>query len=488
MSLSLRLLARRAVLALAPFLWAAAPAVAQSVPARPAPASPVPAGPWSVVAAEPARAALPPAPLERGLVWALYGVVGLVLVYTVRHYGFTLNRLFGHQRHPYAALDTLDWPAITVVIPCHNEEQVVGTGIEALLRADYPADRLTLIPLNDRSSDGTREIIDAYAARYPGRIHPFHRTGGKPGKAAALGEVMAGITTDVVLVFDADYVPGRDLLKQLAAPFCDPEVGAVMGRVVPMNTGSNLLTRLLEMERTGGYQVDQQARMNLRLVPQYGGTVGGIRRSALNAVGGWADDSLTEDTEATCRLLAGGWKVAYANRSECYEEVPETWPVRIRQIRRWARGHTAAALRHTFHVAGSRHLSARERIDGLLLLGVYAMSPVLLAGWILAAVLFYMGIVPIHGALAILAVASYNTVGNFAVFFEIATGARLDGHYRRIRLLPLNLLGFIVSLVATSRAVLTELWPIRGELVWDKTERFRRPTARPEVALARPTL
>ena len=70
------------------------------------------------------------------------------------------------------------------------------------------------------------------------------------------------------------------LLKQLVAPFFDPEVGAVMGRVVPVNSGANLLTRLLDLERSGGYQVDQQARMNMNLMPQYGGTVGGVRLSA----------------------------------------------------------------------------------------------------------------------------------------------------------------------------------------------------------------
>jgi hypothetical protein len=81
--------------------------------------------------------------------------------------------------------------------------------------------------------------------------------------------------------------------------------------------------------------------MNLGLVPQYGGTVGGIRRTALEHVGGWRDDTLAEDTDITFRLVLGGWNVVYQNRSECYEEVPETWPVRIAQIKRWA----AAALR-----------------------------------------------------------------------------------------------------------------------------------------------
>ena len=439
----------------------------------PAPSADTWEGPWRVEAAPPPAVDLDHSWVETVLIYTLGGIIFLVLVYTARHYTFTLSRLLGRQRHPYALVDTLDWPTVTVFIAAHNEEAVIGSSLENLLQVDYPADKFRLIPVNDRSKDRTREIIDAFVERYPGRIEPFHRVDGKPGKAAALADAMRDVTSDIVIIFDADYLPGRDLLKRLVAPFADPEVGCVMGRVVPVNTDANLLTRLLDLERTGGYQVDQQARMNLGLVAQYGGTVGGVRRAALDAVGGWNPETLSEDTDATCRLLTGGWKVAYVNRAECYEESPEEWPVRIRQIQRWARGHTDVARRFTWGILTSRHLSLRERFDGTLLMGVYAMSPVLLLGWVLATVLFYLGAHPLHGLIAALAVASYNTLGNFAAFFEIATGARLDGTPRRARLLPLNLLGFVVSLVATSRAVFDELRP-GGRFVWHKTERFRK--------------
>src|SRR5256885_3259633 len=145
------------------------------------------------------------------------------------------------------------------------------------------------MPVNDRSKDRTRQIIDKFVKDFPGRIRPFHRTSGKPGKAAALKDAMELIATEVTLIFDADYIPGAGLIKQLVAPFFDPEVGGVMGRVVPLNCGTNLLTRLLDLERSGGYQVDQQARMNLRLVPQHGGTVAGgpARGRRGKRGGGW---------------------------------------------------------------------------------------------------------------------------------------------------------------------------------------------------------
>src|SRR6185312_3002603 len=207
------------------------------------------------------------------MIYALYLIVALICIYTARHYWFTLNRLFGFQRHPYIDIDIADWPPVTILVAAHNEEKVIANILDALMAAKYPRDKMLVLPVNDRSTDDTRRIIDQFVERYPGRIRAFHRTTGKGGKAAALKDAMELVETEVILIFDADYIPGAGLVKQLTAPFFDPEIGGVMGRVVPINVSTNLLTRLLDLERSGGYQVDQQARMNLRLVPKHGGTV-----------------------------------------------------------------------------------------------------------------------------------------------------------------------------------------------------------------------
>ncbi|MGA9528973.1 MAG: glycosyltransferase family 2 protein [Terriglobales bacterium] len=408
----------------------------------------------------------------------------LICVYTARHYCFTLNRIFSRQRHPYVDVQTAAWPAVTVLVAAHNEEAVVADILKALLEVDYPADRLTIIPVNDRSTDRTREIIDGFAEQNS-RIVPFHRFGGKPGKAAALKDAMAYVNTQVMLVFDADYIPGKALIRQLVAPFFDPEVGAVMGRVVPLNVGKRLLTRLLDLERSGGYQVDQQARMNLHVVPQYGGTVAGVRKCALDEIGGWNENALAEDTDLTYRLLLAGWKTAYENRAECYEEVPDRWPVRVRQIMRWAKGHNQSMASYMGSTASASTLSLPERVDGVLLLGVYLMGPALLLGWLLAVVLFYTG-VQIGGGLLVLALGAFTTLGNFAAFFEIAAAARLDGSRQRIRLLPLTLFGFSVSLISVSRAAwqqARERFLGSAELVWHKTERSRTAPVLDDVRL-----
>jgi cellulose synthase/poly-beta-1,6-N-acetylglucosamine synthase-like glycosyltransferase len=408
--------------------------------------------------------------------WLLSAIVVMIAVYTVRHFIFTINRMFGRQRHPYVDVNVARWPQITVVIPAHNEELVIDHILTALLDGDYPRDRMTILPVNDRSTDRTKQILDDYAARYPGLITPLHRTDGAAGKAAALYEATKIARGEILIVFDADYTPGKGLLRQLVAPFFDPQVGAVMGRVVPLNAGRNLLTRMLDLERSAGYQVDQQARMNLHLVPQYGGTVGGVRLSALRDIGGWREDTLTEDTDLTYRLLLCGWETAYQNRSECYEEVPEEWPVRIRQITRWTDGHNQALRDYAGAVSVGQLRGFAQRLDALLLLGVYAVAPITVVGWVLTIVLWYGGH-NVTGWVAFMIVASYNTLGNFAAFFEVAAAARLDGGNRRVRLLPFLLGGYLVSLVAVIRGMTPGRRGPAGSngdraVVWDKTRRY----------------
>ena len=411
----------------------------------------------------------------------LCAITLVLAVYALRHYIFTINRLFARQRHPYIDIDTAQWPSLTVLVAAHNEEAVIRDSLMALLDADYPRDKLQITPVNDRSTDGTESIIDTFVASHPGRLRPFHRRSGKPGKAAALKDAMSFVDSDVIVVFDADYIPSRGLLKQLVAPLFDPEVGAVMGRVVPCNAGTNLLTRLLDLERAGGYQVDQQARMNLGLVPQYGGTIGSVRVAALQSIGGWHDDVLAEDTDLTYRLLLAGWKTVYQNRSECYEEVPEAWPVRMRQIMRWTKGHNQALVRHGPKLFRSRVVSRGEKLDGLLLLAVYAVAPLVVLGWVLAMALYFLNALPFSGRILIAyALLAYSTLGNFAAFFEIAAAVRLDRHRARIRLLPFNILGFLTSVVGISQATLNQAVFDRFSkqgLRWDKTVRYRRPAS-----------
>jgi cellulose synthase/poly-beta-1,6-N-acetylglucosamine synthase-like glycosyltransferase len=416
-------------------------------------------------------------PASLALALMLSVIVLIMLSYGLRQMLYALNRVFGTQRYPYAQVVPAQWPMVTVFIAAHNEEKVIADSMQALLQSDYPPERLKVVVVNDRSSDRTAAIVNATIAQHPGRLQAFHRSNGKPGKAAALKDAVRYAQGDIVLIFDADYTPAPGLLRQLVTPFLDPEVGAVMGRVVPRNVSTNLLTRMLDMERSAGYQVDQQARMNLHGVPQFGGTVGGVRLSAVQAAGGWRDDVLAEDTDITFRLLVAGWKTVYNNQATCYEEVPEEWSVRLRQIHRWAKGHNQVLWRQVRQLIRSPWLSWRERIDGLMLLHIFLLQPLLLLGWVMALGLYYLNgsevlTVFIPGLLLVV----YAAVGGFSAFMQMVYAVLVDGHRQRIRLLPLQMFNFVASLPTITAAlgdvVLDRV--LHKELVWHKTVRYRK--------------
>ena len=407
----------------------------------------------------------------------LFGIIIILFLYVIRHFKFAISRLFGKQHNLYAEIIEANWPSVSILIPAHNEETVIADILLGILKVDYPVDKLQVIIVNDRSTDNTGLIVDDFVHNHSGRLTHFFRSEGTPGKSAALVDAMPLVTGAIVLVFDADYVPGKFLIKELVCPFFDPEVGSVMGRVVPGNTGKNLLTRLIDLERTGGYQVNQQARENLRTVPQYGGTSGGIRAQALKDVGGWKEKYLAEDTEITFRLLCQQWLIVYQNNAECLELVPETWPVRIRQIKRWAKGHNQVLFKYLLKVLFNENLSLMTRIDGVFLLFTYLISPLLLMGWILFLMAYFLNITPGSSSIfGFLIIISFGGSGNFTIFYEIATAVHLDNlrgvEGSRIRLLPLIYLNFFVNMVVISAAFIEQITIDRFKktLVWHRTD------------------
>jgi cellulose synthase/poly-beta-1,6-N-acetylglucosamine synthase-like glycosyltransferase len=407
----------------------------------------------------------------------IFIVAAVMIIYAIRSFLFSINRAYGEQALYYQDILEVNLPMITILIPMHNEEKVVRHCLDAMLALDYPSDKLEILPINDHSGDKTWEILQEYGAKHPNIIKPSSFLNGSRGKPAVLNDTMGWAKGEIVIVFDADYIPARNLVRDLVVCFKDPEVGAVMGRVIPMNIRHNTLARLLDLERTGGYQVDQQARFNMHLITQFGGTVGGFRRDICRNLGSFDITNLAEDTELTFKLYINGWKVLYANRMECYEEVPETWEVRSKQVNRWSRGHTRTLIKYLIPLWKSKFLSSREKIDGTLLLFIYILPLVLFLGLIDSMLLFYLGEMNIlSGSLVMLILAVYNLFGNTGPFFQIAIGVLLDGGKQRLRLIPMVMIGFIVYLYSTTRggfsAILDSI--LNRVPVWEKTMRFRK--------------
>ena len=401
----------------------------------------------------------------------------LSLATMLRQFVFSLQALRRSQTSPFSQVKISVWPTVTILVAAHNEELVIAGCLDHLLALDYPRDRLEILVVNDRSRDGTAQILDGYTARYRGRVRALHRPfDAKPGKPAAIEDALALTNGEIAVFFDADYLPQPNLLKKLVAPFIDPTVGATMGRVVPYNTNTNLLTRLLDLERRSGYTIDQAVRGLWQLLPQFGGTVGGIRLRAMEQVGGWSQDTLAEDTDLTYRLFCEGWTVEYVDDATCYEESPENWQVRFKQVRRWSCGHDQCLVRYFWPTLTTPKQPLIRRLDAALVLTFYLLPPLSLAT--LAAGLvypLYFTFPPFNFAI-ISAISFVVGFGNFSPYFQIIAAAIRDRQSISILSLPLIFVSAAISTLAATQGLYFAIkgFVTQAKLGWDKTVRYRR--------------
>jgi cellulose synthase/poly-beta-1,6-N-acetylglucosamine synthase-like glycosyltransferase len=201
-------------------------------------------------------------------------VTALMIAYTVRHYIFTVSALRESKKPKSIAPSKSGYePTVSILIPARNEAKVIGRLLQRITELSYPISKLQVVVVDDSSMDETGKIADQYSEVFP-HIKTIHRdinSGGK-GKAAVMNEGFKHLTGEIVLCFDADYYPQKDIVENLTSAFIDPKVGAVQGRVVVLNEPQNFVTRLVTLERIGGYRVDQQSRDKLGLITQFGGT------------------------------------------------------------------------------------------------------------------------------------------------------------------------------------------------------------------------
>ena len=413
------------------------------------------------------------------MLFALYAafmlLVSVMILYLLRHYIFSLVALYYKKGRPdYSRHAQSFKPTVSILIAARDEEAVLGRLLHRVVKSTYPKDKLEVIVVDDASNDRTGTIADEFARMYSfvKVVHRDPSVGGR-GKPSALNAGLVYATGSVLLCFDADYYPPVDIVERLVAYFVDPEVGLVQGRVTVLNEPVSLVSRLATLERIGGYRVDQVARDKLGLVPQYGGTVGGVRKVLIDALGGWDTSILAEDTNLTLEAYLSGFKARYASDAECYEETVTTWKALWRQRYRWAKGHMQCFFKHFIPVVRSGNMSFREKIDGLLLLGVYFLPILAALSWILGAVTFFFWPASwFESVWYLLPVFAFSGVGNFGLFFEIGVGLYLDSRERLSWLMPVLFLSFMFNVFVCLKAFvdLVSSWIVgRKEQDWKKT-------------------
>jgi cellulose synthase/poly-beta-1,6-N-acetylglucosamine synthase-like glycosyltransferase len=400
---------------------------------------------------------------------ATLGLQAFFLAFFVRHLAFVVVAVragVSDQQAPGPGPDLGgNAPRLSVLVACHNEERVLDRLLGALGALRYPADRLQLVLVDDNSSDRTGELLDRWAAAEP-RHTVLHRPAGSTGgKSGALNTALAHVTGEVVVVFDADHRPRPDVLLRLARHFADPGTGAVQGRCRILNGDESLVSELVEIDYLGGYLVNEYGRQAVYALPAYGGACCAVRTASLRAVHGWNENTVTEDTDLTLRLLLAGQRVRYdvtaVDEEEAVVTVRRYWTQRYR----WARGHQQAWREFRSAVWHSRRLSVLEKIETTMFLLTFHLPVVAAAG----VGLLLTGVVGVGGILDEVSAVLW-TLLLLGPMLELSTGLLLAGAPRR----KAWILVFFLPLFAVSMALCTKAWVdgiIGRRYTWAKTVR-----------------
>lgn len=240
-----------------------------------------------------------------------------------------------------------DWPKVTVQLPIFNEMYVAERVIEAAVALDYPAHLLQIQVLDD-STDETADIARRTVARHKELgvdIVHMHRVDRGGYKAGALQAGMGTATGEFMAIFDADFVPPADFLRRTIPYMQEPDVAFVQTRWGHLNRDYSWLTFLQSLAIDAHFMVEQFARSRSGYWFNFNGTAGVWRKKAMEEVGGWKADTLTEDLDLSYRSYLKGWHGRYIRDIVVPAELPVSFSAYRRQQHRWARGSLECALK-----------------------------------------------------------------------------------------------------------------------------------------------
>ncbi len=275
------------------------------------------------------------------LLLASYGIHRSHLVFTCLRYARRLREWASVK--PLSSTDITggrELPHVTVQLPLFNEATVAHRLLDAAAAFEYPRDRLEIQVLDD-STDETRALVKAHVARIRKSgvdMQYIHRTDRVGYKAGALDAGLKVAKGELVAIFDADFIPPADFLRNVVPHFDDAGIGMVQTRWGHLNRSHSLLTEVEGLMLDGHHLVENRARMAAGWLFNFSGTGGMWRRQAIDDAGGWQHDTLTEDLDLSYRAQLAGWKFVYRSDVVTPAELPEDVSAFRAQQYRWAKG------------------------------------------------------------------------------------------------------------------------------------------------------
>lgn len=237
------------------------------------------------------------------------------------------------ERRAESATLSEEMSRVAVIVPCWNEGTTVGGTVESLLALDYPQDKLSIILINDGSTDETGSIINSFA-EHP-QITALHKENGGKFTAMNLG-IEHTKDAEFVGFLDADSFVAPDSLREIVSAFTEPDMMAVTASM-SIHEPRTLLQRMQYAEYSLGITLRHVfASINgLYVTP---GPFSFYRRSVFSTVGLFKHAHLAEDMEMAMRLQRAGFRIGNALRARVYTKGPSTLSKLLTQRVRWTTG------------------------------------------------------------------------------------------------------------------------------------------------------
>jgi exo-beta-1,3-glucanase (GH17 family)/cellulose synthase/poly-beta-1,6-N-acetylglucosamine synthase-like glycosyltransferase len=238
-------------------------------------------------------------------------------------------------------------PKVSIHVPAYFEPpEMLKQTLDAVAQLDYPNFECVVI-INNTPDPAFWQPIQDHCRALGERFKFINAEKVEGFKAGALRIAMERTAADaeIIGIIDADYVVQPDWLKDLVPVFADPSVGLVQAPQDHRDGDRSLMHYIMNGEYAGFFDIGMVQRNEANAIIVHG-TMCLIRRAAMDMAGGWAGDTICEDTDLGLAIIEHGWVTHYTNRRYGHGLLPDTYEAFKKQRHRWAYGGFQIVKKH----------------------------------------------------------------------------------------------------------------------------------------------
>jgi cellulose synthase/poly-beta-1,6-N-acetylglucosamine synthase-like glycosyltransferase len=361
---------------------------------------------------------------------------------------------------------------VTIQLPLFNELYVVERLICEVCDIDYPKDKLEIQVLDD-SIDETVNVAKKVVEEKKKQgfdISYIHRANRQGYKAGALKEGLKIAKGKYIAIFDADFMPRKNFLKETIPFFNDEKVGMVQTRWEHLNGNHSILTKAQALALDGHFVIEQTVRNKAGFFINFNGTGGVWRKDCIEDAGNWHADTLTEDLDLSYRAQLNGWKFVFLKDFTSPAELPSEISALKTQQFRWTKGAIETAKK-ILPVLWKSKMPMRVKLQSTFHLTNNLVFPFILLAAILNVPLVFIKNSGSHELyFAFMSIFVLAFISTFLLYLYSQKDVRADWR-KKIVLFPLFMAGSMGLAVNNSRAVFEGLLNRKSEFV--RTPKFK---------------